>query len=299
MNEIECVKLDNRVEIPAIAIGTSKIKTVDDAFAILGQALTYGYKHIDTAQGYNNENVIGESLQKLAIPRENYFLTGKLDDGNHTYEKTIQSFYKSLDALRTNYFDMFLIHSPNSIKVKHLSEEINIKSNMEYWKEMNIETWRALENLHKHGLIKTIGVSNFYLHHLKHLNKNCVIKPMVNQVKLCIGCYPKQIPIIEYCENNNVKIQAYSALGKGNINSFDVVKKLSNKYGVTTNQIAIKFLLQLGFMPIIRSHNVLHLLEDISGLDRFTINCDDLEILKNLSTSEKWGNVYNPDAMER
>lgn len=293
------VKLSNGITMPGVSLGTSKVKSVDNAISLLSDAYDAGYRHFDTAQGYLNEDIIGTALSRLSVPRSELFITGKLDDCNHTYKKTIDSFFDSLTKLGIDYFDMFLVHSPNSKSVKELAKTKSIDSETKYWCELNRETWYALEELYNKGKIKAIGVSNFNKNHLEELSKTATIKPMVNQIKLCVGCYPIQSQLIDYCNSNNIHVQAYSALGKGQVSYLEHVSRMSKKYKVIPSQIALMFLSQLGFSFVCRSNDKIHLSENIRFNRNLKLDDDDMNTLKNILTNEKWGKVYNPDLLER
>ena len=299
MNNIAQIQLHNGVMVPSIAIGTSKLKTVEETYETIYSALEMGYSHLDTAQGYNNEEIIGEAIERMGIPRRKYFLTGKLDDINHSYEKTINSFNESLKKLHTDYLDVFLIHSPNSQAIKRLAQDkLNVLSET-YWEDINTETWRALEYLYKCGKVRAIGGSNFYSHHLESILNVCEINPMINQIKLCVGCYARQSEIIESCKKNNIAIQGYSTLGKGNVGSIREVFDIALKYKTNPCQIALKFLIQHGFMTVIRTSSRMHLIENIKNINDYEINKYDMETLENILIDEKWAKIYNPDLLER
>nr|WP_049773793.1 aldo/keto reductase [Halanaerobium hydrogeniformans] len=154
----------------AIGFGTWQIPDGETAVSAVLTALENGYRHIDTAAAYDNEASVGKAIKKSEIPREDLFITSKVWNTERGYNKTKTAFEKTLAELQLDYLDLYLIHWPANAK------------QFSNWKELNQNTWRALEELYKAGKIKAIGVSNFLSHHLKPLMENCEIKPMVNQI---------------------------------------------------------------------------------------------------------------------
>ena len=156
------IKLSNGVDIPVLGFGTYKMENGKEAFESISYALEVGYRHIDTAKIYENEETVGEAINKSGINREEIFLTTKVWDSDRGYDNTLKAFETSLKKLNTDYIDLYLIHWP---------------------KDLNVETWRALERLYKENKVRAIGVSNFKEHHLEEIFKNCEITPMINQVE--------------------------------------------------------------------------------------------------------------------
>ena len=159
------VELKNGVNMPVIGLGTSLVEGQDCVLNIK-QALQLGYRHIDTASAYKNEKSIGSAIKESNIPREEIFITSKVWKDSMGYENTIKSFNKSLEDLELEYIDLFLIHWPRNND-----------------KNLNIETWKALETLYKEKKVRAIGLSNFLKHHLEIILENCEIEPMVDQIE--------------------------------------------------------------------------------------------------------------------
>lgn len=180
-------RLSNGYEIPVVGFGTWQTPDGDVAVSSVKEALAAGYRHIDTAQGYKNEESVGQAIKESGIPREEIFLTTKLWNANHSYELVMSSFEESLKKLQTDYLDLFLIHWPNPVAFR------------DNWEQANADTWRAFEELYEAGKIKAIGVSNFLPHHLDTLAKTAKIMPMVNQVFLAPG--ELQPTVVEYAKN--------------------------------------------------------------------------------------------------
>src|SRR5690554_1800334 len=164
--------LSNNVSIPVIALGTWQAENGPVATDAVTQALNAGYRHIDTAIMYGNEESVGKAVKLSQIPRNEIFITTKLNNNVRGYNETIEAIEESLNVMQTDYIDLFLIHWPNPIKFR------------DSWKESNAESWRAFEDMYKEGKIKAIGVSNFEAHHMDALLETATIMPMVNQIRI-------------------------------------------------------------------------------------------------------------------
>ena len=156
------LKLYNGIEIPEIGFGTWHIKDEKELEFSIKTAVENGYTHIDTASKYKNEELIGNTIEKYNIPRENLFITSKLWNEDKGYDNTIKAYQETLDRLKTDYLDLYLIHWPMTA---------------DNWEELNAETWRAFEDLYKMGKVKAIGVSNFMIQHMESLRKTANILP--------------------------------------------------------------------------------------------------------------------------
>lgn len=231
--------LNNGVKIPQVGFGTWQTPDGQVAEESVLKALEVGYRHIDTAQGYHNEESIGEGLRKSGIPRAEIFLTTKLWNSNHTKELVQSSFAESLKKLQTDYVDLFLIHWPNPVMYR------------DNWQKANAETWAAMEELYAAGKIKALGVSNFMIHHLEELAKTAKVMPAVNQVFLAPG--EEQATLAAYCQEHNIILEAYSPLGTGRIFNVPEMQALAEKYNKSIAQIALRWSLQHGFLPLPKS----------------------------------------------
>ena len=235
----DCYKLSNGVEIPCIGYGTWQNPDGEIAVSTVLSAIEAGYRHIDTAQGYENEGSVGEAVKKSGVDREKLFITTKLANSEHGYEKTLAAFEGSLKKLGTDYLDLFLIHWPNPIYYR---------SN---WQEANAGTWKAFEELYHAGRIRSIGISNFRRHHIEALMKTASIAPMVNQIRLCPG--DTQDELVEYCRSCDMLLEAYSPFGIGKIFSVPEMNALAEKYGKTVAQICVRWSLQRNYLPLPKS----------------------------------------------
>ena len=170
--------LSNDVAIPVIGFGTWQTPDDETGVKAVISASESGYRHIDTAQAYRNEQTVGEAIRRSGFDREEIFITSKLDNPMHGYDNTMASFERTLEKLETDYLDLFLIHWPNPLKFRSC------------WEKVNAETWRAFEELYEAGRIRAIGISNFREHHIDELMKTARIPPMVNQIRLCPSIRP-------------------------------------------------------------------------------------------------------------
>jgi diketogulonate reductase-like aldo/keto reductase len=263
----EYFTLYNDVKIPKLGFGTWQIKDGEQVINSVKSALQVGYCHIDTALMYQNERGVGKAIRESEMHRKNLFITTKLPAQIKGYHETIAAFYKSLNNLKLEYIDLYLIHASHPWN--------DPKSD---YTEGNIQSWKAMIELYNQGLIKAIGVSNFYEKDILPLIEATGVVPMVNQVPLYIG--RSQDKLRRYGEENNILIEAYSPLVTGKIFSLPILEQLANKYKVTPAQIAIRFTLQLNTLPLPKSTHHERIKEN-SQLD-FIIDNDDMEQLLSL-----------------
>ncbi len=259
--------LNNGVKIPSIGFGTWQAQDGEESYNATLAALKCGYKHIDTAAVYGNEESIGKAIKDSGIDRKELFITTKLWNGVRGYNETIEAFNISMNKLGLDYVDLYLIHWPNPLKYRN------------NWQEMNKESWRAMEHLVEAGKIKAIGVSNFLVHHLEELFKTAKIKPTVNQIKLFPGL--NQQEVVDYCKNKNVLLEAYSPFGTGKIFDSPELKVLALKYNKSIAQICVRYSLQKGFLPLPKSVTPSRIVENKEVFD-FELSNEDMEILNNL-----------------
>ncbi|KAL1932793.1 hypothetical protein VTP01DRAFT_8471 [Rhizomucor pusillus] len=226
-------KLNDGNEIPVIGFGVYNAKPGNETEQAVKWALETGYRHIDTAKCYYNEESVGKALKESGIPREEIFVTTKLWDDSHGTEKAVAALETSLKKLGLDYVDLYLIHSPTP------------------GKELRLESWKALEKLKKEGKIKSIGVSNYGVHHLKELLEACTVKPVVNQIE--VTPYLARTQIEKFCEKHDILIEAYSPLTMGEKLKDEKLVKIAEKYGKSTAQILIRWSLQKKYIPLPKS----------------------------------------------
>lgn len=260
-SDTECIRLSNGVSIPNIGFGTSLIEG-KECILNIKQALQVGYRHIDTASVYKNEKYIGQAIKESNIPREDLFITSKVWKDSMGYENTIKSFNHSLQSLKLDYIDLFLIHWPSN-----------------QYKELNIETWGALEDLYKQKKVKAIGVSNFLKHHLEIILDSCEIMPMVDQLEYHPGLIRKET--IDFCKENNIVVEAWAPLGKGKMLQNNDLVRIAKKYNKSVAQICIRWCLQNGIIPLPKSTNLNRMLENKDVWD-FSISHEDMDFINDM-----------------
>lgn len=243
--------------------------------------MKYGYRHIDTAGVYGNEEGIGIAIKESKVKRKELFITSKLSNDCRGYETTIKAFEETLEKLRLEYLDLYLIHWPATRGDK---EECN---------KINIDTWRALEYLYKSGKIKSIGVSNFLIHHLKPIIEKCEIKPMVNQIEYHPG--QMQNDIVKYCANNNIVVEAWSPLGTGKMLENIKLQEMAKKYNKSVAQLCIRWCIQNKVIPIVKTINKHRMLENRNVFD-FVITKEDMQNINNIPYFA--GSGLHPDEID-
>ncbi|WP_234123458.1 aldo/keto reductase [Clostridium hydrogenum] len=257
--------LHNGVKMPWIGFGTFKVKDYDIAVASVKEALRLGYRHIDTAAVYGNEEAVGVGIKESGVKREDIFLTSKVWNSDQGYDSTLKAFETSINKLGVDYLDLYLIHWP---------------------KALNKETWRALEKLYKDGKVRAIGVSNFKVHHLEELLESAEIVPMVNQVEY----HPEfpQAEVHEYCKNHKIQLEAWGPLMQGKIFNIPLMQELSVKYGRTISQIVLRWDLQMGVVTIPKSVTPSRIKENMELFD-FVISEDDMKKIEALNSETRIG----------
>lgn len=241
------IPLSNGTSIPCLGFGTWKTPA-EEAARSVAEALRVGYRHIDTATAYGNEGGVGQAIAESGIPREEIFLTSKLWNPHQGYQSTLDAFARTLEALRTDYLDLYLIHWPHDPKY------------FDNWEEMNLETWRAFEELYESGAIKAIGVSNFRPRHLENIMKHAKIMPMVDQVEIHPGM--PQDELIAFCREHNMVVEGWSPLSTGRIFSVPEVQEIAQKYGKSIAQVCLRWSVQRGVIPLPKSVTPARILEN-------------------------------------
>lgn len=271
----EFYKLNNGQRIPKVALGTWQTPN-DVAKEVVAAAIDIGYRHIDTAAAYENENGVGEGLKAglaaTGIHREGVFVTSKIPAEVKSYKEAEKSIFGSLKALDSHYIDLMLIHAP-----KPWNEMNNPNFKNAYIAE-NLAVWQALEEAYIAGSIRAIGVSNFEIDDLKNILDNGRVMPSVNQVRVHIGHVPTDL--INFCEQSGIVVEAYSPNATGRLMNVRKVCDMAKKYGVSVPQLASRFVLQLNLVTLPKSVNVDRIREN-ANLD-FEINLDDMGELLNI-----------------
>ncbi|NHI92923.1 MAG: aldo/keto reductase [Candidatus Lokiarchaeota archaeon] len=255
------IELNNGIKIPRLGLGTYSIPEI-----AISHALKIGYRLLDTARMYGNENEVGNAIRKSNLTREDVFITSKVWYSNHGYDSTLKEFKKSLKALAVDYIDLYLIHWPAGKAI--------------------LDTWKALEKLYNDGLCKAIGVSNFKIEHLEKLLKESTIKPVVNQVEFHPFLYQKEL--MNYCLKNKILIEAYSPLTQARKLKDPKLMEIAKKYSKSSAQILIRWGLQHDIITIPRSSNNKRIEQNAEVFD-FNISIADMQKLDLLNQDLRIG----------
>jgi diketogulonate reductase-like aldo/keto reductase len=265
----DTLTLRNGVVIPLLGFGTWQIKDGEEAYASTLAALAAGYRHIDTAAAYRNESSIGRAIKDSGIPRNQLFITTKLESHLKNYEQTFVEFEQSRQRLGLDYIDLYLIHAPWPWS--------EWQTNPDY-SQGNIAAWKAMEKLYQEKKVRSIGVSNFEISHLEKLFQGIDLLPHVNQIALWIGRPQKAVRA--FCSEKEIAIEAYSPLATGRIFKLELLQTLAKKYKRTPAQIAIRFTVELGAITLPKSTNPSRIIEN--GELNFKLERDDLLALLEL-----------------
>ncbi|MBJ3766458.1 glyoxal/methylglyoxal reductase [Bacillus subtilis] len=268
----DTVKLHNGVEMPWFGLGVFKVENGNEATESVKAAIKNGYRSIDTAAIYKNEEGVGIGIKESGVAREELFITSKVWNEDQGYETTLAAFEKSLDRLQLDYLDLYLIHWPGKDKYK--------------------DTWRALEKLYKDGKIRAIGVSNFQVHHLEELLKDAEIKPMVNQVEFHPRLTQKELR--DYCKAQGIQLEAWSPLMQGQLLDNEVLTQIAEKHNKSVAQVILRWDLQHEVVTIPKSIKEHRIIENADIFD-FELSQEDMDKIDALNKDERVG--PNPDEL--
>ena len=272
----ENYQLNNGIAIPKIALGTWLIDNDDVADAVKN-AIKLGYRHIDTAQAYGNEQGVGKGIRESGVARDQIFVTDKVAAELKDYDSVAESIDKSLVTMGLDYLDLLIIHSPQPWK------EVNQSDDRYY--QGNLAAWHAMSDAMKAGKVKSIGVSNFNQGDLQNILDNSDVKPAVDQILAHIANTPKDL--IKFCQDNDIQVEAYSPIGHGAVLNQADVKKVAAKYRVSPAQLCLKYDLQLGMVILPKTANPEHMKQN-ADLD-FQISDDDMKTLENVKKLTAYG----------
>ncbi|MCI4168593.1 glyoxal/methylglyoxal reductase [Bacillus spizizenii] len=268
----DTVKLHNGVEMPWFGLGVFKVENGSEATESVKAAIKNGYRSIDTAAVYKNEEGVGIGIKESGVAREELFITSKVWNEDQGYETTLAAFEKSLERLQLDYLDLYLIHWPGKDKYK--------------------DTWRALEKLYKDGKIRAIGVSNFQVHHLEELLKDAEIKPMVNQVEFHPRLTQKELR--DYCKEQGIQLEAWSPLMQGQLLDNEVLAQIAEKHNKSVAQVILRWDLQHEVVTIPKSIKEHRIIENADIFD-FELSQEDMDKIDALNKDERVG--PNPDEL--
>lgn len=270
----DCVTLNNGVQMPWLGLGVFKAKEGEEVVQAVKAAIRAGYRSIDTASAYRNEEGVGqgvrEALQENGLQRKDVFITSKVWNSDQGFETTLKSFDDSLKRLGLDYLDLFLVHWPVKGKYK--------------------ETYRALEKVYAEGKVRAIGVSNFQIHHLEDLLSEAKVVPAVNQVEF--HPYLSQKELLRYCTEKGIQLEAWSPLGQGHLLEHELLKGIASKYGKTVAQVILRWDVQLGVVTIPKSIREARIIENADIFD-FELSAEEMQAIDGLNRNQRFGS--DPD----
>lgn len=260
--------LHNGVKMPWFGLGVFKVEEGSEVVNSVLAAIKAGYRSIDTAAVYGNEEGVGKAIAECGVSREELFITSKVWNADQGYDETISAFEESLRKLQLDYLDLYLIHWPVPAQGKY------------------IDTWKALEELYKDGKIRAIGVSNFKEHHLQDLIDQAEVKPMVNQVEY----HPRltQESLHKFCKKHQIQLEAWSPLMQGQLLDEPMLVEIAQKYNKSTAQIILRWDLQNEVVTIPKSIKP-HRIEENANIFDFTLSEDDMKKISSLNQDKRVG----------
>ena len=274
---MQAVKLNNGVEMPILGFGVYQIPDNKECERVVEDTLDVGYRLIDTAQAYFNEEAVGSAIKNSGIDRKEIFLVSKIWVSNGGYGKAKASIDESLKKLKTDYLDLMLIHQPFN----------------DYY-----GTYRAMEEAYKSGKLRAIGVSNFYPDRFVDLSHFCEIQPMINQVETHV--FQQQKRAKEIMKEHNTQIMSWGPFAEGKNNYFqnEILKEIGAKYNKSTAQVALRFLTQEGVIVIPKSTHKNRMEENFDIFD-FELTEDDLNKIRTLDTGKSlFCDHYSPEFVD-
>ncbi|MEK5493326.1 aldo/keto reductase [Paenibacillus sp. FSL R7-0297] len=270
MNLKSATKLANGVEMPWFGLGVFKVQEGQEVVDSVKAAIKAGYRSIDTATVYGNEEGVGQAIRESGIAREELFITTKVWNNDQGYDSTLAAFDLSLSKLGLDYVDLYLVHWPIRAKYK--------------------DTWRALEKLYADGKVRAIGVSNFQIDHLEDLLTEAKVKPMVNQVEL----HPllSQLELREFCRAQDIQIEAWAPLAQGHLLDNEVIADIAARHNKTLPQVILRWDLQNGIVTIPKSVKEERIIANADIFD-FELSEDEISRINALNNNQRFGS--HPD----
>jgi len=265
--------LNNGIEMPLLGLGVYLTPDGKICRQAVTEALDFGYRHVDTARIYENEKSVGKAIHESEIPREEIFVTTKLWNSDHGYDRTIAACKESLDRLGMDYVDCYLIHWPVE--------------------ELRSESWRAMETLHEEGLCRSIGVSNYMIHHLEELMGECNVVPAANQVEFSPFLFQERL--LAFCRSQGIMLQAYSPLTKGQRLDDPLLATIADRHGVTAAQVLIRWALQHDVVVLPKSQDPQRIREN-GSIYGFELTEEEMQQLNGLDEGLRtsWDPTHQP-----
>jgi 2,5-diketo-D-gluconate reductase A len=263
------ILLNNGQKIPQLGFGVFLVKP-EDTIAAVSHALEAGYRHIDTAEMYGNEAEVGAAISRSGLSRDEIFVTTKLNNGEHRPDDARAAFQKSLEALGSDYVDLFLIHWP--LPTRYDGDFVS--------------TWQTLEEFYRDGRARSIGVSNFQPHHLRRLHEECEIRPAVDQIE--VNPYLTQDEVRRFCADHQIAVEAWSPLARSNALGDPTIDDIARRVGKTPAQVILRWHIERGDIVFPKSVTPSRIKENIDIFD-FELTGDDVEAISALNRNERTG----------
>ncbi|MEO9140301.1 MAG: aldo/keto reductase [Jatrophihabitans sp.] len=275
-NPVPDIRLNNGKTIPQFGFGVFQIKQDDTAEAVT-RALDAGYRHIDTAQMYGNEQQVGDAVAKYDIDRDDVFITSKLNNGFHRPDDAKRAFDETLTKLGTDHVDLFLIHWP--LPTRYDGDFVS--------------TWETLEQFYRDGRARSIGVSNFQPSHLGRLAADCEVVPAVNQIE--VHPYFTQDEVRRYCADHQIAIEAWSPIAQGKVLDDPIIASVAQKYGKSAAQVVLRWHIERGDIVFPKSTTPERIVENIDIFD-FELDSEDVATIGSVNKNERTG--PDPDVFD-
>ncbi len=272
----ETITLQNGVKLPVLGLGTWLMDSSQAAQAVR-DAVSLGYRHVDTAQAYGNEDGVGEGVRSCGVPRDQIFVTSKVAAEAKDYRSAADSIDGTLKALGLDCVDLMLIHAPQPWA------EFRDTGNRYF--EENREVWRAMEDALQAGKVRAIGVSNFLRDDLESLLETCRVRPMVNQVLCHISNTP--LELIRWCQSRGIAMEAYSPIAHGAVLHNPEIQAMAERYGTSVPALCVRYVLQLGMAALPKTANPEHMADN--ARTDFTISDGDMETLQKMEKIRDYG----------
>jgi diketogulonate reductase-like aldo/keto reductase len=266
MSDISTIKLNTGDSMPAIGFGTWQIEDQDKAAKSVKTAIEVGYRLIDTAKIYGNEQGVGRGIAESGVARKEFFITTKLWNSDQGYESALIAFEQSLKRLGMEYLDLYLIHWPATDK--------------------RAESWKALQKIYSEGLANNIGVSNYTVRHLQELLAETDVVPAVNQIEFHPFIYEQQKEVLEFCREKGIVVEAYSPLARAKDLNNTTLHAIAERHGKTIAQVMLRWAIQHGTVPIPKSTNASRIKENFSVFD-FKLSEEEMRTINKLSSGNR------------
>ncbi|PWA00940.1 hypothetical protein BB558_002965 [Smittium angustum] len=289
-------KLNNGLQIPTVGLGCWQIRDKSKMKELVKLAIKVGYRHIDTATSYTNEDAIGDALEEVfadesyGVTRKDIWVTSKLSFAEHGYENAINAVEKSLSKLKLDYIDLYIIHFPGSSGRAVDDPELP---------SLRKASWLGLEEMHKRGKVRAIGVSNYQIRHLDELMKYATITPVVNQCEF----HPLLISteLRAHTKKLGINFEAYSSLGEGNLvngnYTFEELDTIARAHGASIAQILLCWGMQQGAIVLPKSSSEARLIENFE-CQKFTLTQEEMDQINNISSKVTKRFCWDPSVVQ-